>query len=109
MVKWYKNLYFTEGTKKRKRKILHNLKHNKLQINVYTIVLPLGDSGLLEIYPSYVLLQGIYKEKKIHLVGLAQDLNDAYELVEKIVMDCYKSTNGFDIKSFVAERQVDVS
>ncbi len=109
MVTWYNDLYLTEGIKKKKRKILHNLKKNKLQINVYTIILPLGDSGLLEIYPSYIFLQDIYKKEKIHLIGLAEDKEEAFELVEKIVMDCYKATNGFDIKSFVTERQVDIS
>ena len=104
-MKWYKDLYVSDSISHKKRKILHKLKRNKLQLNVYAIVLPLGDSGILEVYPAFVFLQKIYKKQNIFILGLASDREEAYELVEKIVMDCYKYTGHFDIKKYIEERQ----
>lgn len=112
-MKWCRDLYWGDSIasdKKpntRKRKILYRLKHNKLQINVYVIVLPLGNDGILEIYPSYVLLQEIYKRQPVCVIGLAADRNEAYELTGKIILDCYAQSGSFDVKSFVRERQGD--
>lgn len=104
-MKWYKGLYASDSISHKKRKILHKLKRNKFQFNVYAIVLPLGDSGILEIYPAYVFLQEIYKKQDVFIVGLASDRDEAYKLVDNIVMDCYKDTGQFDIKKYIEERQ----
>ncbi len=104
-MKWCKDIYVSDSVAHKKRKILHNLKRNKLQINVYVITLPLVEGGLMEIYPAYILLQNIYKKQDIYVIGLASDKNEAVELVSKITMDCYEKTGGFDVKKYINERQ----
>ena len=105
-MKWCRDIYVGDSVAGKKRKILHNLKHDRLQINVYVITLPLSEAGIMEIYPSYVFLQKIYKKQDIYVIGLASDRWEAYELAEKIVMDCYKATGAFNIKQYIYGRQV---
>ena len=104
-MKWCKDIYVSDSVADKKKKILHNLKHNKLQINVYVITLPLSEGGIMEIYPAYVLLQNIYKKQNIYVIGIASDRTEANELVERIIMDCYMKTGGLDIEKFIYERQ----
>lgn len=104
-MKWCRDIYVSDSVADKKRKILHNLKHNKLQINVCVITLPVAPGGIMEIYPAYVLLQQIYKKQDICVIGIAADMQEAYGLAEKIVMDCYDKTGTFDIEKFINERQ----
>lgn len=108
-MKWCKDIYVSDSVADKKRKILHNLKRGKLQINVYVITLPLTEGGIMEIYPAYIFLQKIYKKQNIYIIGLASDKNEAYDLAGRIIMECYSNTGGFDIRKYYHERQVDPS
>lgn len=104
-MKWCRDVYVTESVADKKRKILHKLKNGKLQLNVYAIVLPLGNDGIMEIYPSYIFLQKIYRRQPICVIGLASGRGDAYELAGKIAMECYNKNGDFNIRKFIHERQ----
>ena len=102
-MKWYKNLYLSDSVVSKKSKVLHKLKRNKLQINVFVIVLPLEEMGIMEIYPSYVLLQKIYEKRDIKVIGIASDVTESYELAGEIAMDCFNARKDFDIEAFMNE------
>ena len=104
-MKWCKNVYVTDDVADKKRKILHKLRAGKLQFNVYTIILPLGDDGIMEIYPAYIFLQKVYKKQPIYVIGLASERESAYELAGRIALDCYNKNRDFDIRKFIRERQ----
>lgn len=108
-MKWCKNMYVTDSVADKKRKILHKLKLSKLQFNVYAIVLPLCPDGIMEIYPSYIFRQKIYKKQPIYIIGLAADIEEAYELAGRIALDCYNKNGDFNIKKYIYERQGDLS
>ncbi len=104
-MKWCQNVYVTDDVADKKRKILHRLRAGKLQFNIYVIILPLGDDGIMEIYPSYIFLQKIYKRQPLYVIGLASGRESAYELAVKIALECYSKNKDFDIRKFIRERQ----
>ena len=100
-MKWYKNLYIGEKASKRKKTIIARCKIGKPQLGTYLITLPVNDSNSLEIYPSYVLLQEHYKKKNMFVVGIALEREEALEVVQKILMDCYDRTGQFLVREMV--------
>ena len=68
---FHDRLYVADNLLKNKSKVLKNLKQGKLQLGVFVITLPLGDEDMLEIYPSYILLQKMYRELDMTVVGIA--------------------------------------
>lgn len=98
---WYKNLYIGENAKENKQKIIRNIKRRKLQFGAYVLALPESDHNILDIYPSIVLLQPYFKKKDLFVLGIASSKDEAYEVMEQIVMDSYRSTGAFDIKEYI--------
>lgn len=100
-MKWYNNLYVGENAKKRKRKIIMRTKLNKPQLGAYFITLPTNDSNSLEIYPSYVLLQKHYRKKNMFIVGIGLGREEAFLVMQEIIMDCYRMTGQFLVRKMV--------
>lgn len=103
-MKWYKDLYIGELAKKHKNRIIRKIKNGKFQTGVYVLTLPLNDDNILDIYPSYVLNQKYYREISIDIVGLACGYDEAMEVLQKLVIDCYKSTGSFRISKMTEEK-----
>ena len=55
----------------------------------------------MDIYPSIILTQSHYVNADLFVIGIAISKEEAYELMEKIVMDSYRLTGGFDIKGYI--------
>ena len=85
---------------KEKSHIVKNIKHYKFQSDVYVLCLADVPGNIMDIYPSYVLNQNYYKNKEIFVLGIAKSYNEAMSVMEKIIMDCYEKTGGFDLKEF---------
>ena len=62
------------------------------------ITLPVNEANALEIYPSYVLLQKYYRKKKLTVVGISQGYDEALEVMQDILMDCYNETGQFLVR-----------
>ena len=100
---FHKKLYFDERLSKSKRKVLKKLKQGTLQLGVNIITLALSEGDLLEIYPSYILLQKVYRRSDITVVGVASDRDAAYELLKQMTDDCLRETGNVDLKQFFNE------
>ena len=100
LILFHDMLYVADDLLKSKRKVLKKLKQGKLQHGVCVITLPLGDEDMLEIYPSYILLQKIYKELDITVVGVAGEQSVAISLVERMTMDCLKTNSDANVRAF---------
>lgn len=88
---------YTYGIKDRKLdRILKRISKGKRVHNLYVIVLPLVQDGLLEIYVYNQLLQPFYKPvaDQIHVLGVALNKGDAEELVLQMVQDMYDAGDG---------------
>jgi hypothetical protein len=68
--------------------------------SVYVVAIA-PDPDQLEFYDARFLRQkALRRQNPIYIVGLATSYDEALELVEKIVKDCYAQTGTADIKSF---------
>jgi len=94
-------LYVGKSTKKKKRKIIKNIKNSKLQLGVFVIVISDKEHEQLEIYPSYVLLQQYFKEKTMKVAGIAGSKEEAFEVVTDMVNDCQKANQDCNLKRYL--------
>ncbi len=97
---WHKRIYFNKDIKN-KRKIISKIKKGKLQYSAFVITLPLTDDGILELYPSYVLLQPAFKNSNLYIIGISDDRNKALKLMATIIMECYNKTNSFNVSEYI--------
>ena len=100
-MKWYKNLYVGEAAFKDRRSIIRNIKKSKFQLVAYVLALPEASDSVLDIYPAFVLLQPDFKERELSIVGIALDKDEAFKVMENIVMDCFKKTGHFKVQEFL--------
>ena len=81
-----KDVIFGEKASLEKSKIYRTLKKKDLIFDLFIITKPLGGSGLMEIYPSYVLYQKIYETSDIQILGIAKGRDEAMEIVSSIAV-----------------------
>lgn len=104
-MKYYHNLYLSEGLTERKKEIIYKLEHDKLQWNKYVIVLAANEENHLEFYNSALLLQWKHRKKELFVVGIADGFEESLFLVEKIVQNIYDETGGADIRAYLLKKQ----
>lgn len=100
-MEFYSDLYTDIQSLNRIDKIKEKLKKNQFLPFIHVITLPLFEDGMLEIYPAYILLQKVYKEMDIQVVGIASGHNEALELVQEITENCMKETGQVDLKKYL--------
>lgn len=81
-------------TERKLARIRKRIRRHKPVRNLYVIVLPLLQDGLLEIYPYNQLLQKPYRklDSRIWVVGFARGKEVAEQLVLQIIQDMYDET-----------------
>ena len=81
-------------TERKQIRIKKRIRRHKPVRNLYVIVLPLLQDGLLEIYPYNQLLQKPYRklDSRIQVVGFARGKEVAEQLVLQIIQDMYDET-----------------
>lgn len=104
-MKYYRYLYVTESTEKKKEKIIRKLEEGKFQPTVHVVVLPTNEKAHLEIYNSVLFLQPDFPNDDFFVVGLAKGYDEAVELVEEITQEVYNETKGADIRSYILKKE----
>lgn len=99
-MEFYKDLYVSEKLVKRQEKIINALKQKQSLPFIHVITLPLTVDGMLEIYPAYVLMQSLYQELPIKVVGIASNRGEAGELVQEMIRDCLDEHGNVDLKQY---------
>ena len=103
MILFHSNLYVADELSSERRKVIKKLKQGKLQMGVYVIAIPQGEQDMLEIFPSYVLLQKAYKQMEIQVVGLAGEQASALSLVETMTNDCLKTRGDANVRAYFTD------
>lgn len=103
-MRWYKDLYVGYNLLDNKKKVVRNIKNGKPQFNKYIITLPLNDYDILEIYPSYVLTQKWYRNSDMVIVGIAEGMEEALDMMQLVIMDCYEKTGNVKVKPYIMEQ-----
>lgn len=106
-MKFYSELYVSEGLQKKKEKIMKKLQTGKLRRNLQLITLAEYPQNQLEIYSSMLLLQPLFPKKNILVVGIVKDYEEALEFVEDLTQKVYNETGRIDIRSYILEKEQD--
>jgi len=101
-MRFYKNIYIGQDVKNPIKKKL-NLKIGKGFLNFYVISLAQNDDQL-NIFKASLLKQKLYDKKVLKIVGIANNYDEAVQLVVTITEDVYKQTGTANIKQFFADK-----
>lgn len=85
------------------RKKLHNIKHRKMDNHLFVAALPLGNSGMLEVYDYRELLQPYYErmDADIQIVAISDTRGGALELVRVMLEHSLEKTGSLDICAYM--------
>ncbi|MBO5303866.1 MAG: hypothetical protein J6A92_07440 [Lachnospiraceae bacterium] len=108
-MKWHRDLFVGESISRKQKKIKWKIMHNAGQLRIYVITLAANPANLLDIIPSWELLQKYYPKKDLYIIGLAGDYDEALVLAGKIVQEVYTKTKGFDIRSYIKKRGTQIT
>lgn len=100
-MEFYNKMYLGSRVSDKAEKIKEKLLKNEFMPFIHVITLPVGEDGILEIYPAYILRQEAYQSRGIKIVGIAADRGEAYNMVQQIVDECMKYTGTVDLKNYL--------
>lgn len=101
---WYKEFYAGEDIIGKKHKIKWKILHHAGQIGIYVITLSSNPENLLDIIPSWELMQKYYPKSDLLVIGIDKGYENAMELAGMIVMDVYEKTGTFQIRDYFLEK-----
>ena len=105
-MKFYKNLYVSDGYKKKKEKLIQKMKDGKYPLSAFVLVLIENGPNQMEFYPTAMLYQGYLMTDNLYIVGLAESYIDAVYMVEEITREVYESTGTADIRSYMKSQEI---
>lgn len=100
-MRWYNQLYVGKKAKKRRFRMIQNIRSRKMQPDTYVITPAENGNNILDIYPSIVLLQPYYEEKDCLILGIAYGYREALLVARDIVDDMFQQTGGLDLQDFL--------
>ncbi len=98
---WYEKLYLGEGVKSKWKKIQKKVCNRKLCVDVYLITKASNPTELLDIIPSFVLLQKTYPVDDLQIIGMAHGKQEAITVVQQVLEETYEATGAFDVFSYL--------
>lgn len=103
MLKWREDYYVGEGIKDAE-KTKKRIDAGKVALGVYLVTLSENPGNLLEIIPSYMLIQKSYYAKCPEIIGMAKGKGEATDLAVDIVKNIYGETGAFQVKEYFKNR-----
>ena len=100
MVVWKKPLYLSEKIKKKQKKILQSIERGKPLYHVTVIALATNPNNLFDLYDANELLQPYYKKREIVVLGIAEDMGTAKQLLCEMLEECVQNTGTDYIKEY---------
>ena len=104
-MKYFSNLYGSEGLEKKKDKVIARLERRKIQPDLHVILLPECDHNQLEIVNAMYLLQPCYPREGRMVVGIAKGFEEAVELVEEISREVYDATGDLELRDYIQAKE----
>ena len=106
MLKWYSNLYISDGAKNKASKIIRKINKNKGQLGAHIITLATNQADQLEILSANILLQKAARNMCPMIVGIANSYEEAVALVVTITEEVYKETQTTNIRAFIENKEM---
>lgn len=86
------------------KKILKQLKKNKIENNIYCICVDKKSNSILEILHSREIFKQVYSNQNYIVIGIADSKKEALKIVCDIIENIYKQDNNLtDIKNKLIE------
>jgi hypothetical protein len=104
-MKWYRDLYVGDSITDRKNIIKWKIAHNAGLVNIYVITFAANGQDLLDIIPTWVLMQKHFPRDKVKIIGIARGYMEALEVVRRIVDETYQNTGSVDVWSYLKEER----
>ena len=105
-MKFYKNLYVSDGYQKKKEELVQRMKSGKYPLSAFVLVLIENGPNQMEFYPTVMLYQGYLETENIYVLGLAESYMDAVYMVEDITREVYENTGTADIRSYIRAQEM---
>lgn len=103
-MRWYRNLYLGPNAAQNIDKIRKKAASGKVMAGVYYITPASVKGNLLDIFHNGMLSQKLFAgAQRLDVVGVAEGKQEALRLTEKMILEIYRKTGGFDIEAFFKE------
>lgn len=100
MIQWASKLYIGEKLIKKKDKAISKINKRRVTSGVYCIAFASGPHNLFDIMDANELLFSHYKKRDIIIVGLARDKDEAFDLVQDMLIEVYNKTGAFNVREY---------
>ncbi|MDF2538215.1 MAG: hypothetical protein K0S76_1236 [Herbinix sp.] len=100
MVKWTSKLYVGDKMSKKKEKAIASINNREATFGIYCIAFASHPSNLFDIMDANELLFPHYKKSEVCIVGLAKGKDEAVNLVQDMLMEVYKKTGDFNVRTY---------
>ena len=97
---WYRDYFVGKSIESRRKQVRKKLEQGKVQLEIYVITLASNENNLLDIIPSWNLLQESYPSRDLYVLGIAGGYHEALELAGEIVSRVYRETGGFRVAEY---------
>lgn len=108
-MKFYKNLYVSDGYKKKKEDLIQRMRDGKYPFTAYILALIENGENQMEFYSTALLYQNYLQTDNIFVVGLAESNMDAVYMVEDITREVYKKTGTADIRAYIRLQEMQLT
>lgn len=102
-MKWYRNLYLTEGMRGNRRELIEKIEKNAGLWDVYLVTLAANGQDLFDIFSTKMLLQPPLHGHCPMVVAIAKGSGEAQELAAHLAVEAYERNGDFDICRFLAQ------
>ncbi len=107
MIRYINDIFLTEKTGKDFSKIKRRLRLGTGMTGLYFIMLSENPGDVFDIVPAPVFKQRRFRHRDHTIVGITENMKEAYSFVEGIVMDHYDRTGTYtDLKAGFIERYI---
>lgn len=100
MISWSSHLYFGKSIKRKEDKIIASINNKKPVRGIFCIAFASHPDNLFDIIEAKELINPHYENSQIHIAGLAGGKMEAYELVQEMIMEVYRETGKFDVRTY---------
>ena len=97
---FYRDFYAGESIARKKEKVKWKIIHRAGQVDVYVITLSSNPENLMDIIPSWQLMQKYYRSQDMLVIGVDRGYENAMELAGRIVSDVFQKTGNLNIREY---------
>ena len=100
MISWTEGFFIGDKIRKKKNSVISSIKNGEVTFDVYCIIIASHKDNLFDIVDANELLFPFYQSMEVRIVGLAKGRREAYQLVERMILEIYRNTGNFDVRAY---------